>query len=60
MTKHRLVAKHNADDFTEEMDLHESKGWQAVPSTFGEMGSLWFILMFKVEPNDPYRTEATP
>lgn len=60
MTKHKLVAKQKADDFDKLVESLESQGWQGIPSTFSAIGQYWTILVFKVESDSPYRTEATP
>lgn len=59
MTKHRLVAKLSREEFENDIALLESDGWQAMPSTFELRGTFWSLLMFKVESNSPYRTEAS-
>jgi hypothetical protein len=61
MTKHKLIAAHSAEEFIESMMKLESKGWQAIPTTFGTGGKdYWNILMFKVESNSPYRFPIPP
>ncbi len=60
MTKHIIICKWDGGKFQEQIDLSESKGWQVLPQTFSQWGDTGFsVLMFKVESNSPYRTEAT-
>lgn len=60
MTKHILVCRHTGEEFQEEINIAESRGWQALPQTFSHGRATGFILlMFRIESNDVYRTETT-
>lgn len=62
MTKHRLLCTSGWHRFPELQILIEEAeelGWQAIPPTLILHNESIAILMFKVESNSPYRTEAS-